>query len=104
MQVFFRINSGPGCGSNSGTLYLTCWVYHRPIMGTTWNIAIPYSGGPQLNGTVLSLGAGNGTTNISRQYNLTGEYRMLAIFTGTSCSTCSSYNNASITIGDANYP
>ena len=104
MQVFFRINSGYGCGSNSGTLYLTCWVYHRATMGSTWNIATPYSGGAALNGTVLSLSAGNGTTNISRQYDTVGEYRMLAIFTGTSCSTCSSYNNASITIGDANYP
>ena len=73
-------------------------------MGSTWNIATPYSGGPSLNGTLLTLSAGGVTTNISRQYNTVGEYRMLAKFTGASCSSCSSVNKAFITIGDANYP
>jgi hypothetical protein len=100
----FRINSGFGCGSNFGQLQLQCWVYYKAFSGTTWNIATPSSGGQALNGTTIYLTAGSGTTSIFRDYNTVGEYRLMTIFTGVSCSSCSSYNNASITITDANYP
>ena len=102
-RFFFGLNSGPGCGNNSGQLSLKCWVYYKPAFGGTWSIATPYTG-TALNGTTIYLSAGQGSTSISRDYNTVGEYRLMTKFVGTSCTCGSSVNNAYISVADANYP
>jgi len=103
-RFFFGLNSGFGCGSNSGQLTLKCWVYYKAFSGTTWSIAIPSSGGPALNGTNIYLTAGQGSTSIFRDYNTVGEYRLMSKFVGAGCQCGSAVNNAYMDVADANYP